>query len=51
MKFESQESFGEYFDSQRARLENYIKDKNKQLNVEWKEQYDKRNKTIRKCKK
>ena len=36
------ESFGEYFDNQRLRLENLIKDKNRQLNLEWKEDYDKR---------
>ena len=34
-------SFGEYFDNQRLRLENLIKDKNRQLNLEWKEDYDK----------
>ena len=37
-------SFGEYFDNQRLRLENLIKDKNRQLNLEWKEDYEKRNK-------
>ena len=37
-------SFGEYFDAQRLRLENLIKDKNRQLNLEWQEDYDKRNK-------
>ena len=36
------ESFGEYFDAQRLRLENLIKDKNRQLNLEWKEDYEKR---------
>ena len=35
-------SFGEYFDNQRLRLENLIKDKNRQLNLEWKEDYEKR---------
>ena len=35
-------SFGEYFDAQRLRLENLIKDKNRQLNLEWQEDYDKR---------
>ena len=35
-------SFGEYFDAQRLRLENLIKDKNIQLNLEWQEDYDKR---------
>ena len=34
-------SFGEYFDNQRLRLENLIKDKNRQLNLEWKEDYEK----------
>ena len=38
------ESFGEYFDNQRLRLEDLIKDKNRQLNLEWKEDYEKRNK-------
>ena len=37
-------SFGEYFDAQRLRLENLIKDKNRQLNLEWQEDYDKRKK-------
>ena len=37
-------SVGEYFDNQRLRLENLIKDKNRQLNLEWKEDYEKRNK-------
>ena len=36
------ESFGEYFDNQRLRLEDLIKDKNRQLNLEWKEDYEKR---------
>ena len=38
------ESFGEYFDAQRLRLENLIKDKKRQLNLEWKEDNDKRRK-------
>ena len=37
-------SFGEYFDAQRLRLENLIKDKNRQLILEWQEDYDKRKK-------
>ena len=37
-------SFGEYFDAQRLRLENLIKDKNKQLNSEWMENYKERKK-------
>ena len=36
------ESFGEYFDNQRIRLEKAMQDKNKQLNVEWMERYEKR---------
>ena len=39
------DSFGEYFDAQRLRLENLIKDKNKQLNSEWMESYYKEKKT------
>ena len=39
------DSFGEYFDAQRLRLENLIKDKNKQLNSEWIENYKERKKT------
>ena len=35
-------SFGEYFDNQRDRLEKAMQDKNKQLNVEWMERYEKR---------
>ena len=35
-------SFGEYFDNQRIRLEKTMQDKNKQLNVEWMERYNKR---------
>ena len=41
----AEESFGEYFDAQRLRLENLIKDKNKQLNSEWIEDYKERKKT------
>ena len=41
----AQDSFGEYFDGQRLRLENLIKDKNKQLNSEWMENYKERKKT------
>ena len=37
-------SFGEYFDNQRLRLERMLRDKNRQLNLEWKEDYDKRKK-------
>ena len=35
-------SFGEYFDNQRIRLEKMMQDKNKQLNIEWIEDYEKR---------
>ena len=35
-------SFGEYFDNQRIRLEKAMQNKNKQLNVEWMEEYEKR---------
>ena len=37
-------SFGEYFDNQRIRLEKAMQNKNKQLNVEWMERYEKRQK-------
>ena len=35
-------SFGEYFDDQRDRLEKAMQNKNTQLNSEWREDYDKR---------
>ena len=35
-------SFGEYFDDQRDRLEKAMQNKNTQLNTEWRERYDKR---------
>ena len=35
-------SFGEYFDNQRQRLEKMLQNKNAQLNIEWRENYDKR---------
>ena len=35
-------SFGEYFDDQRDRLEAAMQNKNTQLNSEWREDYDKR---------
>ena len=35
-------SFGEYFDKQRDRLEKAMQNKNTQLNTEWREDYDKR---------
>ena len=37
-------SFGEYFDNQRDRIVKAMQDKNKQLNVEWMERYEKRQK-------
>ena len=36
------ESFGEYFDNQRKRLEKMMQNKNAELNVQWREDYDKR---------
>ena len=35
-------SFGEYFDIQRDKIVKDMQDKNKQLNVEWMEAYEKR---------
>ena len=35
-------SFGEYFDNQRDAMVKAMQDKNKQLNVEWMERYEKR---------
>jgi len=35
-------SFGEYFDDQRDRMIKAMQNKNKQLNVEWMEAYEKR---------
>ena len=37
-------SFGEYFDNQRDAMIKALQDKNKQLNVEWMERYEKRQK-------
>ena len=37
-------SFGEYFDNQRDAMIRAMQDKNKQLNVEWMERYEKRKK-------
>ena len=37
-------SFGEYFDNQRDSMIKAMQDKNKQLNVEWMERYEKRQK-------
>ena len=46
MNIESKDktSFGEYFDNQRDRIVKAMQDKNKQLNVEWMERYEKRKK-------
>ena len=35
-------SFGEYFDTQRIRIEKAMQNKNTQLHKEWREDYDKR---------
>ena len=35
-------SFGEYFDKQRERLEKMMQNKNTELNVQWREDYDRR---------
>ena len=37
-------SFGEYFDNQHDAIVKAMQDKNKQLNVEWMERYEKRQK-------
>ena len=37
-------SFGEYFDNQRDAMIKAMQNKNKQLNVEWMERYEKRQK-------
>ena len=40
--FKKKTSFGEYFDNQRDAMVKAMQDKNKQLNVEWMERYEKR---------
>ena len=35
-------SFGEYFDNQRERLEKMMQNKNTELNVQWREDFDNR---------
>ena len=40
------ESFGEYFDKQRKRLEKMMQNKNAELNVQWREDYDRRQKEM-----
>ena len=42
--FKEKTSFGEYFDNQRDAMIKAMQDKNKQLNVEWMERYEKRKK-------
>jgi hypothetical protein len=42
--FKKMTSFGEYFDNQHAAIVKAMQDKNKQLNVEWMERYEKRQK-------
>ena len=42
--FKEKTSFGEYFDNQRDAMIRAMQDKNKQLNVEWMERYEKRQK-------
>ena len=42
--FKKKTSFGEYFDNQRDAMIKAMQDKNKQLNVEWMERYEKRQK-------
>ena len=39
---ENKQSFGKYFDDQRDRLEKAMQNKNAQLNNEWRERYDER---------
>ena len=39
---ENKQSFGKYFDDQRDRLEKALQNKNTQLNCEWRERYDQR---------
>ena len=38
----TKQSFGKYFDDQRDRIVKAMQNKNKQLNVEWMEEYEKR---------
>ena len=38
----TQQSFGEYFDAQRIRIEKAMQNKNAQQNIEWMERYEKR---------
>jgi hypothetical protein len=41
-------SFGEYFDNQRDKIVKDMQNKNKQLNVEWMERYEKRQGMVQK---
>ena len=43
----TQQSFGKYFDDQRDAMIEAMQNKNKQLNVEWLERYEKRKKTAK----
>ena len=38
----TKQSFGKYFDDQRDRIVKAMQNKNKQLNVEWMEEYEKK---------
>ena len=42
MKKKNSVSFGKYFDDQHDRIVNAMQNKNSQLNKEWREDYDKR---------
>ena len=44
-------SFGKYFDAQRDRLREMLKNKNTQLNNEWRERYDERENKVERKKK
>ena len=43
-----QTSFGKYFDDQRDRMEKALQNKNTQLNNEWRERYDERERNKKK---
>ena len=45
---EEEPSFGEYFDAQRDRLRELLSNKNAQQNIEWMEEYEKRQKEEKK---
>ena len=46
MKKDKQISFGEYFDTQRIRIEKAMQNKNTELHNAWREDYDKRQKAL-----